>query len=415
MSHLVSAEEPGDPSNRRQIEAFAALRQALPAVRASLANSSGIFLPQNPHHDLVRPGIALYGGNPTPERSNPMRPVVGLEARIIQVRTVEDGDTVGYNAQWTARGRRRLAVLSVGYADGYLRASGATDAKLRAGAPAGEAIVAGRRCPFAGRVSMDLIAVDITDVDETAVKRGDFATLIGGDLTVDEVGRRAGTISYEILTDLGRRYARIYRNGILMAKRQPSFICQSCGAVYNRWKGKCEACGGWNTIVEETGAANPMVGPAATRPSRAKGRVFPLEGLQGESKERRARRPDRGIRPRHRRRLRARLGDPARRRSGDRQVDAAHAGVRRSGEAATASPTSRARRRWRRCACAPSGRAWRTPRRARSETNVEDIVATLTQGRAPALAIIDSIQTMWTETVDSAPGPSPRCAAAPRR
>jgi alanine racemase len=213
MSHLVSAEEPGDPINRRQIEAFAALRQALPAVRASLANSSGIFLPQNPHHDLVRPGIALYGGNPTPARSNPMRPVVGLEGRIIQVRTVEDGEAVGYNAQWTARGRRRLAVLSVGYADGYLRAAGATDAKLRDGVPSGEAIVAGRRCPFAGRVSMDLIAVDITDVDETAVKRGDFATLIGGDLTVDEVGRRAGTISYEILTDLGRRYARIYRNG----------------------------------------------------------------------------------------------------------------------------------------------------------------------------------------------------------
>jgi alanine racemase len=212
MSHLVSAEEPENPINIRQIEAFATLRQALPGMRASLANSSGIFLPQKPHYDLVRPGIALYGGNPTPAYLNPMQPVVELLGRIVQIRTVREGDTVGYNAQWTARGERRLAVISVGYADGYIRAAGATDAKRRDGVLAGEAIVAGRRCPFAGRVSMDLIIVDIGEVPDGAVKRGDSVTLIGGELTVDEVGRRAGTISYEILTSLGRRYARAYRN-----------------------------------------------------------------------------------------------------------------------------------------------------------------------------------------------------------
>jgi len=212
MSHLVSAEEPENPINDRQIAAFAELRQALPGIRASLANSSGIFLPQMPHHDLVRPGIALYGGNPTPAYLNPMQAVVELEGRIIQIRTIEDGGTVGYNAQWTARGTRRIAVISVGYADGYIRAASATDAKRRDGIAAGDAVVAGRRCPFAGRVSMDLIAVDVTEVPEGAVVRGDPVTLIGGELDIDEVGRRAGTISYEILTSLGRRYARSYRN-----------------------------------------------------------------------------------------------------------------------------------------------------------------------------------------------------------
>jgi alanine racemase len=212
ISHFVSAEEQDDPINDRQIAAFEALRQALPGMRASLANSSGIFLPQKPHYDLVRPGIALYGGNPTPPHLNPMRPVVELAGRIIQTRMVQDGETVGYNAQWTAQGERRLAVISVGYADGYVRAGGATDAKRREGTPSGEAIVAGQRCPLAGRVSMDLIIVDVTELPEGAVRRGDPVTLIGAKLTVDEVGRRAGTISYEILTNLGRRYARAYRN-----------------------------------------------------------------------------------------------------------------------------------------------------------------------------------------------------------
>jgi alanine racemase len=213
MSHLASAEERGNPVNRRQIEAFAAVRQALPGVRASLCNSSGIFLPEEPHYDLVRPGYALYGGNPTPERPNLVRPVVGLEARVVQLRTVETGDRVGYNGTWAAPGRRRLAILAVGYADGFHRGASRTDAKIAAGTPAGEAIVGGRRCPLVGRVSMDLIVVDVTDVPEGAARRGDPVTLIGGELTVDEVGRRAGTIGYEILTSLGRRYARSYVTG----------------------------------------------------------------------------------------------------------------------------------------------------------------------------------------------------------
>jgi alanine racemase len=213
MSHFVSSEVPTDPLNARQIEAFRAVRAAFPDVPASLCNSSGIFLPEQPFFDLVRPGYALYGGNPTPTGKNPMRPVVRLEARVIQVRDVRQGESVGYNGLWRAQRQRRLATLSIGYADGYPRGASATDATTEARLPSGEAIIAGRRCPFAGRVSMDLISIDVTAVPDGAVARGDLATLIGDDLTIDEVGTRAGTIGYEVLTSLGRRYARTYLGG----------------------------------------------------------------------------------------------------------------------------------------------------------------------------------------------------------
>jgi len=202
MSHLVAAEEPVRDVNARQIRAFDVVRATLTDIPASLANSAGIFLPQRPHHALVRPGYALYGGNPTPWTANPMRPVVRLEARIIQVREVEGGETAGYNARWTAPGPRRLATLSVGYADGFLRSGSAADGTGAA------ALVAGHPCPVVGTISMDLTILDVTDAPRA--ERGDAAVLIGDGLEIDEVGRRAGTIGYEILTSLGRRYARRY-------------------------------------------------------------------------------------------------------------------------------------------------------------------------------------------------------------
>jgi alanine racemase len=208
MTHLVSAEEPDAAINARQVAAFTALRQRFAGVPASFCNSAGIFLPGNPHFDLVRPGYALYGGNPTPGRANPMSPVVKLEGRILQLRTVEAGETVGYNAQWTARAPRRIATIGIGYADGYPRNASATE--TRAG---GAAMVAGRRCPFAGRVSMDLISIDVTDVPAAALGRGATLTLIGDGLGVDEVGANAMTTGYEILTNLGDRYARTYVGG----------------------------------------------------------------------------------------------------------------------------------------------------------------------------------------------------------
>ena len=175
-------------------------------IASSLANSSGIFLGNAAHCDMVRPGVALYGVNPTPGRSNPMRPVLELQARIVQVRMVPKGETVGYDATWTAKRTTRLAVVALGYADGYPRAASVSDA-----VPGADAIVAGKRCPLAGRVSMDLLAIDITELPDNAARRGDLATLIGDDIGVDDVAKAAGTIGYEVLTSLGRRYHRVFR------------------------------------------------------------------------------------------------------------------------------------------------------------------------------------------------------------
>ena len=137
-----------------------------------------------------------------------MQPVVELKARIMQMRNVERGETVGYGGTWTARRPTRLAIVAAGYADGYFRAAGASD-----GTRGAEVIIAGKRCPIAGRVSMDLIAVDITDLPQNAVRRGHMATLIGDGITVDELAHHFGTIGYEVLTSLGRRYARVYKGG----------------------------------------------------------------------------------------------------------------------------------------------------------------------------------------------------------
>jgi alanine racemase len=207
MSHFACADTPDDPLNTHQIEVFRELRLMFRGVTASLANSSGIFLGASAHCDLVRPGLALYGANPTPEQANPMTPVVELKGRIALVRDVPKGATVGYRAAWTAERASRIAVVTVGYADGYMRAGGHAD-----GRPGAEAIVAGQRCRTAGRISMDLMALDITDLPEHAAKRGDYVTLIGGDITVDDLAAAMGTVGYEILTSLGRRYHRIWKN-----------------------------------------------------------------------------------------------------------------------------------------------------------------------------------------------------------
>ena len=206
MSHLVSAEQPGHPLNEQQIKLFREVRLLYRGIPGSLANSSGIFLGSAAHCDMVRPGAALFGVNPTPGRRNPMRPVVGLQARVVQVRTVLKGETVGYNATWTAKHAMRIAVVAVGYADGYPRAASATDA-----APGADAIVGGTRCPIAGRVSMDLLAIDITALPDHSVRRGDFVTLLGSEIGVDELAAAAGTIGYEVLTSLGHRYHCLYR------------------------------------------------------------------------------------------------------------------------------------------------------------------------------------------------------------
>ncbi|MBI3703247.1 MAG: alanine racemase [Rhizobiales bacterium] len=206
MSHLACSEVPEHRLNEQQIKLFREVRLLYRGIPSSLANSSGIFLGNAAHCDMVRPGVALYGVNPTPGQKNPMQAAIQLQARIVQLRNVPKGETVGYDAAWTARHASKIAVVAVGYADGYLRASSSSDL-----APGGDAIVADQRCPLAGRVSMDLLAIDISALPEGAVRRGDLATLIGGEITVDEVAIKAGTIGYEVLTSLGRRYHRVYR------------------------------------------------------------------------------------------------------------------------------------------------------------------------------------------------------------
>lgn len=205
MSHFVSAELPADPVNAKQIALFAAARAAFSHLPASLANSSGMFLPSSPMYDLARPGYALYGGNPTPDQPNPMRTVVSLTVAIQQTRWIEQGQSCGYNAQWTAARRTRLATLPAGYADGLPRSSGAT-----LGTKAAQVMIAGRRCPLVGRVSMDLTVADVTDLPEEAVRPGDRAEFFGEGVTLDDFAARSGTIGYQLLTGLGRRYRREY-------------------------------------------------------------------------------------------------------------------------------------------------------------------------------------------------------------
>lgn len=207
MSHLACAENLNHPLNARQLASFREIASLFAGVPASLSNSSGVFLGPSYLFDLVRPGAAIYGVNPTPEADNPMQPVVDLKARIVHIRNVERGETVGYGASWTARRATRLAIVSVGYADGYFRAAGGSDGHRGA-----EVVVVGKRCPVVGRISMDLMAIDVTDVDKNGARRGQMVTLLGEGITVDELARHFGTIGYEVLTSLGSRYARVYKS-----------------------------------------------------------------------------------------------------------------------------------------------------------------------------------------------------------
>jgi alanine racemase len=199
MSHLACADEPAHPKNGEQLEKFKTLTQQLGLpCRLSLANSSGIFLGADYHFDQARPGCSIYGINPQPGTENPMQRTVTLKARILQIREAAAGETIGYGAGYGVSSPARLATISAGYADGILRSFG----------PRGAVWVAGQKCPLAGRVSMDLIVADVTAVK--GVKAGDEAELLGPHQTADDLAAAAGTIGYEVLTSLGKRYKRVY-------------------------------------------------------------------------------------------------------------------------------------------------------------------------------------------------------------
>lgn len=201
MSHLACADEPASPMNGEQLAAFRSLRARLPVTApASFANSSGVFLGPDWHFDLLRPGAALYGVNPTPERVNPMRPVVRLQGKVMQVRDVAEGAAVGYGRTHVTTGPTRVATVSIGYADGFLRCLGG-----RAVAFAGQTPL-----PLIGRVSMDMVTLDATALPAEALAPGALVDFIDHRRTVDVLAEEAGTIGYEILTSLGPRYHRAY-------------------------------------------------------------------------------------------------------------------------------------------------------------------------------------------------------------
>jgi len=200
ISHLACSDAPEHPLNQIQLTRFAAARRRLPWMPASLAASSGAFLGREFHFDFIRPGAALYGVNPQPGRPNPMRQIVRLKGRILQIREVDRGDSVGYGATHVMDAPGRLATVAVGYADGWLRSL----------SQRGSGSLGGRRVPILGRVSMDLAVFDVSNVDPALARPGGFIELLDESYGVDVAAADAGTIGYEMLTALGRRYHRVY-------------------------------------------------------------------------------------------------------------------------------------------------------------------------------------------------------------
>ncbi len=206
MSHLACADQPAHEKSRTQLALFQTVLAQFPAIPASLANSAGLMSNRDFHFQMVRPGIALYGGRAIGGRQNPMAHAVTLEVPVLQVRAARTGETVGYGATHSVDRESRIATLGIGYADGFFRALGASSTK-----PGGKAAFKGRVAPVMGRISMDLVTVDVTDFHDNAPKPGDYMEIFGPTLSVDEQGESAGTIGYEMLTTLNAgRYERIY-------------------------------------------------------------------------------------------------------------------------------------------------------------------------------------------------------------
>ncbi len=200
MSHLACGDDCKSPMNAAQLERFRAALAMLPSAPASLAASAGVLLGKEYHFDLVRPGIGVYGGNPCTGMANPFAVAAVLTAPILQLRRVDTGESVGYGATFRAGRRSTLATIGLGYADGLMRAIGNK----------GQGAIAGMRAPIVGRLSMDLVTLDVTDVPPEAVRIGAEVEFLGDTISLDEFAALAGTANYEILTRLGSRMARHY-------------------------------------------------------------------------------------------------------------------------------------------------------------------------------------------------------------
>jgi alanine racemase len=198
MSHLACADDPSSPLNPLQLDRFRTALAMLPAAPASLASSGGVMLGKDYAFDLVRPGLGLYGGNPQPSKANPFMVVARLTGRVLQVRRVDKGDSVGYGATFRAGRPAAIATVSLGYADGLMRANGNR----------GAAVIAGARVPIVGRVSMDLLTLDVTEID--GARTGLEVEFVGDTIALEELAAASGTASYEILTSLSHRAKRVY-------------------------------------------------------------------------------------------------------------------------------------------------------------------------------------------------------------
>lgn len=201
MSHLASADETASEQNGEQLAEMNRVAAEFPQFPVSFANSGGVILGKAYHGGLARPGIALYGGAPTTGRVNPMEPVVRLDVAVVQTRSVPAGTRVGYSGSHVTAGATRLATIAAGYADGLPRSLSNKGAVYHDGI----------RLPIVGRVSMDSITIDISALPEGSLKLGSLVEVLGPHQTLEDVARDAGTISYEILTGLGQRFARQYR------------------------------------------------------------------------------------------------------------------------------------------------------------------------------------------------------------
>ncbi len=200
MSHLACADDKSHQLNREQLNEYQAIKSHFKGIKLSIANSSAIFLGEDYHFDMVRPGIALYGGNPAPYIANPMKNVINLTSKILQIEQVDRASTIGYGASHKLKLGMKIATIAAGYADGYLRSL----------SNVGICAVGGVIVPVIGRVSMDIVTLDVTNVPDPHLKIGAEVELIGDNIPVDIIAGKAGTIAYEILTSLGSRYKKVY-------------------------------------------------------------------------------------------------------------------------------------------------------------------------------------------------------------
>lgn len=204
MTHMACADIPDSPLNASQQSDFNALRALFPGVPTSLCNSPSLaWLDAGPDYDLARPGMALFGGEAIGHQENPFETVVRLDAPVIAVRDVPKGDNIGYGGATLAQRDSRIAVIGVGYADGFHRSASA-----RPGSPGYQVMIGGQRAPLIGRVNMDLLQIDVTDLPRDRVVRGTLVTVLGGLIPLEETAAAFGTNTYEVMTSLGRRFAR---------------------------------------------------------------------------------------------------------------------------------------------------------------------------------------------------------------